>query len=139
MVFDSIRAVIESIGAVVESILLALQVKRAKPDEVLECRMSITFDVSDVAPPDRFLEVLDRAVAIPSLLGGGDAPKEPWRKPPARRRIEAYSPSDAPLVCANDAHALAQAAHDAFYLHHPLVLAPDAVWFCIAQVVPDDA
>ncbi len=30
-------------------------------------------------------------------------------------------------------HPFAKAAHDAFYDHHPLVIRPDDVWFCIAQ------
>lgn len=101
--------------------------------------MSITFNVSDVQPSRNhiYMDALDRARAIPSLLGGGErAPRQPWRTQAVMapsRRIEAFSSSDARLVCANDAHALAQAAHDAFYRHHPLVLSPDAVWFCLAQ------
>jgi hypothetical protein len=83
------------------------------------------------------MRVLDRARAIPSLLGAGDgAPQRrrgPGRTPAPGRRIEAISPSDARLVSATDANALAQAAHDAFFLHYPLVLSPDAVWFCLAQ------
>lgn len=99
--------------------------------------MSITFAVSDVDHPEQLMAALDRTTAIPSLLGGGirTAPEWSFRpaKPPPPRRVEAFSTSTARLVRANDAHALAQAAHDAFYLHHPLVLTPDAVWFCIAQ------
>jgi len=67
---------------------------------------------------------LDRAEAIPSLLGCGEG------RP---RRLEAVWSSNRRLVSANDMHALAQAAHDAFYRHHPLVLSPDAVWHCLAQ------
>ena len=37
------------------------------------------------------------------------------------------------LVCCGEIHAFAHAAHEAFYLHHPLVIRPDDVWFCIAQ------
>ncbi|WP_438005995.1 DUF4419 domain-containing protein [Sorangium sp. So ce321] len=101
--------------------------------------MPITFAVSDVDPPKQLRRVLDRAEAIPSLLGGGErtAPtseRRPWQKPPPPpARIEAFSTSDAPLVSATDANALAQAAHDAFYRHYPLVLSPDAVWHCLAQ------
>ncbi|WP_437527361.1 DUF4419 domain-containing protein [Sorangium sp. So ce726] len=101
--------------------------------------MSITFAVSDVDRPTQLMQVLDRAKAIPSLLGGGERTAPEQRrmlrgKPrPPLARIEAFSSSDAPLVSATDAHALAQAAHDAFYLHHPLVLSPDAVWLCLAQ------
>ena len=101
--------------------------------------MPTTFVVSDVEPPKQHMHVLDRAAAIRSLLGGGDR-AAPGRKrtrwenaPPPRRLIEAFSWSDAPLVSASDSHALAKAAYDAFYLHHPLVLSPDAVWFCLAQ------
>ncbi len=83
--------------------------------------MSITFAVADVEAPKGMMHALDRASAIPSLLGAGG------------RRIEAFSRGTGKLVSATDAHALAQAAHDAFYLHHPLVLSPDAVWFCLAQ------
>jgi hypothetical protein len=96
--------------------------------------MSITFAVSDVERPKQLLPVLDRSKAIPSLLGGGDrSERRRGAPPPPPRRIEAFSPSSAPLVAATDAHALAQAAHDAFYGHHPLALSPDAVWFCLAQ------
>jgi hypothetical protein len=80
---------------------------------------------------------LDRTIAIKTLLEGPPpgAERSSWSPPVARPtwRIEAVWASDAPLVSAMDTHALAQAAHDAFYLHHPLVLAPDAVWFCLAQ------
>jgi len=95
--------------------------------------MAITFPVSDVAASSKRQPVLDRAVAIPAMLGGGERKQRRWWSPPARR-IEAWSPGGAaPLVCANDANALAQAAYDAFYRHHPLVLTPDAVWFSLAQ------
>ncbi|WP_437811111.1 DUF4419 domain-containing protein [Sorangium sp. So ce1078] len=101
--------------------------------------MSINFAVSDVVQAKQLMPVLDRGKAIPSLLGGGERttpapmhmPGEQPPPPPAR--IEAFSTSAAPLVSATDANALAQAAHDAFYLHHPLVLSPDAVWLCLAQ------
>lgn len=100
--------------------------------------MPLTFVVSEVDRPKRLMPALDRATAIPSLLGGPRAdpkgPHLPWGPaPPPPRRVEALSISDARLVCADDAHALARAAHDAFYLHYPLVLSPDAVWFCLAQ------
>ena len=97
--------------------------------------MSITIHLtSDVA--DTLMPAVDRAVAIPSLLGG------PRAKPPSRRTapslapartIEATWKSDARLVSANDTNAFAQAAHDAFYLHHPLRITPDAIWFCLAH------
>jgi hypothetical protein len=99
--------------------------------------MPITFAVSDVETPKQPMPVLDRATAIPSLLGAGERTpqrrRRSWQTPAPRRRIEAISPSDAPLVSATDANALAKAAHDAFFLHYPLVLSPDVVWFCLAQ------
>lgn len=99
--------------------------------------MSITFAVSDIVPSKGLMDALDRSKAIPSLLGGGEdaaaRPRAMPKTPPPRRRIEAFSSSNARLVCANDVHGLAQAVHEAFYLHYPLVLSPDAVWFCIAQ------
>ena len=61
---------------------------------------------------------LDRTAALTSLLAA---------------RVEALSQSDRVLVVANDVNALAQAAHDAFYEHYPLVISPDAVWLCLAQ------
>lgn len=99
--------------------------------------MSITIAISDVAQPKSLMKPLDRSTAIPSLLGGGErracATRNQHTPPTPSRRVEAFSSSEATLVRANDAHALAQAAHDSFYLHHPLVLSPDAVWFCLAQ------
>ncbi len=47
--------------------------------------------------------------------------------------LEEMALSDARFVCCNDAHPFAQAAHDAFYGHYPLVISPDDVWFCLAQ------
>jgi hypothetical protein len=95
-----------------------------------------SFLVADVKAPSAHKTPLDRATAIPALLGAGAGPTQPLmpcQKKPAGRRIEAFSTSEATLVSATDAHALAQAAHDAFYEHYPLVLTPDSVWFCIAQ------
>ncbi|MEZ4298781.1 MAG: DUF4419 domain-containing protein [Polyangiaceae bacterium] len=37
------------------------------------------------------------------------------------------------MVICTDGHALAAAARHAFYHHRPLILSPDAVWFCLAQ------
>lgn len=81
--------------------------------------MAVTFSVSDVELAREPMPLLDRASAIPSLF--------------AARRVEQCWESDAPLVRATDANALAQAAHDAFYMHQPLVLSPDAVWLTLAQ------
>lgn len=80
---------------------------------------------------------LNREVAIPKLLGAGKRDSTGGRRgpepAPPSRRVEAFSTGTAWLVGATSAHALAQAAHDAFYEHFPLVLSPDAVWFTIAQ------
>lgn len=99
--------------------------------------MSVTFPVSDVDCPRELMKALNRAQAIPLLLGGGGRsqhPRKRWEpEPPPLRRVEAHSTSSAPLVAVSDAHALGQAAFDAFYTHYPLVLSPDAVWFCLAQ------
>ncbi|WP_438039911.1 hypothetical protein [Sorangium sp. So ce128] len=73
--------------------------------------MSITFAVSDVDRPQQLMQVLDRAKAIPSLLGGGERTAPEQRrmlrgKPrPPVARIEAFSPSDAPLVFAAEKRA----------------------------------
>lgn len=61
---------------------------------------------------------LDRDAALRSMIA---------------KRVEAMYASERPLVACTDTHALAQAAHDAFYLHYPLVLSPDAVWLTLAQ------
>ena len=78
----------------------------------------ISFDVSDVERAPARKDALDRATAIPSLLA---------------KRVEALYQSDARLVACETVHPLVKAAHDAFYEHRPLVLSPDAVWFCLVQ------
>ncbi len=50
-----------------------------------------------------------------------------------RRPIEALWQPTNPLVACDDDHALVRAVHDAFYLHHPLILSPDAVWLTLAR------
>jgi hypothetical protein len=99
--------------------------------------MSITFPVSDVRLPEGQMPALDREITIPTLLGGGvrkpPHPRNLREKSPPVRRVEAFSSSSSRLVWAGAGNAFAQAAHDAFYLHYPLVLSPDAVWFCLAQ------
>lgn len=104
--------------------------------------MAITFQVSDVELAREPMPVLERRSAIASLLGEPPSPpvdddedrsvrgSSNMRTP---RRIEQVWESEAQLVSATDTNALAQAAHDAFYMHQPLVLSPDAVWFCLAQ------
>lgn len=84
--------------------------------------MAVTFAVSDTEASREPMPVLARRDAVAALLTGKST-----------RRIEQVWESDAPLVAATDTNALVQAAHDAFYMHHPLVLSPDAVWFSIAQ------
>lgn len=79
-----------------------------------------TFSVSDVKPGASPMDALPREASLRSLLRG--------------RPIEAVSPPGArPLVKCTDAHPLAEAAFHAFFEHHPLVLSPDAIWFCLAQ------
>jgi hypothetical protein len=98
--------------------------------------MGHTFSVSDVARETEPKAELNRAEAIEKLLGGGrrNAPHTHSDNAGAPvRRVEAMSTSDARLVAATDTNAFAQAAHDAFYEHHPLRITPDAIWFCIAQ------
>lgn len=99
--------------------------------------MPITFPVSDVSPAAKRFPLLDRASALPGLLGAGERverSRRHWEPPaPPRARVEALYSSHARLVTANDSNAFAQAAHDAFYSHLPLAITPDAVWFCLAQ------
>ncbi|NUP14031.1 MAG: DUF4419 domain-containing protein [Polyangiaceae bacterium] len=99
--------------------------------------MPVTFPVSDVAQATKRLPVLERQAALSSLLGAGDRKARRrfhWDPPAApRTRVEALYASDAELVVANDGHAFAQAALEAFYGHYPLAITPDAVWFCLAQ------
>ena len=78
-----------------------------------------TFPISDVER-GKPLDVLDADAAIRSLL----------LKP-----VEAYSCAAPRLVCCDTMHAFAKAAQDAFYLHHPLAIRPDDIWFCIMQGV----
>lgn len=77
----------------------------------------ITFAVSDVQPFRR-LDSLDADASLRSFLA---------------RPIEGLHCAASNLVYCGEVHAFAQAAHEAFYLHHPLVIRPDDVWFCIAQ------
>jgi hypothetical protein len=101
--------------------------------------MTTAFAVSDVELTNKPMAVVDRRRAIGTLLGeppSGATDPLGMRQARARRhgrRIEQTWESSADLVSATDANALAQAAHDAFYLHQPLVLTPDTVWLCIAQ------
>jgi hypothetical protein len=79
---------------------------------------SVTLAVSDVAPAERRFAPLVVADSVQSLL---------------ERKVEAMALSDKRLVSCKDVHPFVQAAHDAFFLHYPLVISPDDVWFCIAQ------
>lgn len=87
--------------------------------------MPITFPVSDTELARASMPVVERRSALASLLGGAKG------APP--RPIEQIWKSPANLVAATDTNALVQAAHDAFYKHYPLIISPDAVWFCLAQ------
>jgi hypothetical protein len=78
-----------------------------------------TFQICDIARGKPF-EALDPEPAIRSLL----------LKP-----VEAFACDATRLVSCDTQHALAKAAQDAFYLHHPLTLRPDDVWFCVMQGV----
>lgn len=49
------------------------------------------------------------------------------------KRLEAVHCDARRLVTCDTHHPLAEAAKLAFYRHHPLVIRPDDVWFCIAQ------
>lgn len=73
--------------------------------------------MSDVKASDDVLETVDRKAALSSLLGG---------------RVEQLG-EGRPLVRCTDTNAFGEAALTAFYGHHPLVISPDAVWFCLAQ------
>ena len=77
----------------------------------------VTFPVSDVALAKGPLKVLNREQSLRSIL---------------QARVEQLS-SGAPLVICDDLNPFAAAAHRAFFDHRPLVISPDAVWFCIAQ------
>ncbi len=77
----------------------------------------ITFSISEV-PPGKLYEPLEAISSVHSLLN----------KP-----VEAmHCPVDT-LVSCDTTHAFVKAAHDAFYDHHPMVIRPDDIWFCIAQ------
>jgi hypothetical protein len=79
----------------------------------------VEFQVSDVTPCAERMLPLDREAALRRML---------------RKRVEAFSPrSTRSFVGCTDANALALAAHEAFYGHHPLVISPDMVWLCLAQ------
>jgi len=80
--------------------------------------MSRTFLVSKVEPAARRRARLDRVRALSSLLPN---------------RVEQMWTSAARLVSCTDVHPLVQMTHDAFYEHRPIVLSPDAIWFCLAQ------
>ena len=80
---------------------------------------AVTFEVSPVETPRRPLRELRRDAIASSLSRTG--------------RIEQAFESTARLVGGAELHPFVQAARHAFYLHYPLTLTPDGVWFCIAQ------
>ncbi|MBB4571393.1 DUF4419 domain-containing protein [Rhizobium leucaenae] len=47
--------------------------------------------------------------------------------------VEAIGCATSTLVCCEPNHAFAEAARRAFYDHHPLIIRPDDIWFCVAQ------
>jgi len=76
-----------------------------------------TFTVSEVSRGKAY-EALNLDDSIAGLLA---------------KRVEAMACPAKRLVSCTTEHAFVKAAHDAFYDHHPLVIRPDDVWFCIAQ------
>lgn len=76
-----------------------------------------TIFVSEVEPATKPLPIIDRENALKTLL---NAP------------VEQLSPGRELVIC-RDVHPFAEAAHSAFYEHRPLLLSPDAVWFCLVQ------
>ncbi|MFT3775387.1 MAG: DUF4419 domain-containing protein [Minicystis sp.] len=78
----------------------------------------ITFPVSDVEVEPAVMAPIDRDASLRRLL---------------QRRVEAMSSSARPMVKCTDAHPFAEAAYHAFFDHYPMVISPDAVWFCLAQ------
>jgi hypothetical protein len=77
----------------------------------------ITFAVSDVAP-EKPSKPIDRNAALRAVLGP---------------HIEQLCPPGRPLVHCSSWNAFAHAAYVAFNEHLPLVITPDAIWFCLAQ------
>ena len=78
-----------------------------------------TFPVSSVESPNAVLPTVDREAHLRSIL---------------RAPVEQLSPpGKKPLVICDGVHPLVAAAHSAFYDHYPLVLSPDAIWFCLGQ------
>jgi hypothetical protein len=77
----------------------------------------IKFALSEVSPGTAY-ERVGSTASIHALLD---------------KRVEALSCSSGELVSCDTTHAFVKAAHDAFYDHHPLVIRPDDIWFCIAQ------
>ncbi len=77
----------------------------------------ITIPISPVTLGEFAVELAARE-SVAALL---DRPVEAWGIVPGR------------LVRCDIRNAFAVAAHDAFYDHHPLLIRPDDVWFCVAQ------
>lgn len=75
------------------------------------------FAISDVARGEPF-ETLDARESVSGMLGNP---------------VEALYCASPRLVSCDTRHAFVKAAHDAFYGHHPLVIRPDDIWFCISQ------
>ncbi|NTI03119.1 DUF4419 domain-containing protein [Agrobacterium rhizogenes] len=75
------------------------------------------FGLSDVAPGSSYKQ-FDAHEAMRGL---------------STKRVEAVGCATPTLVSCEPNHAFAEAARRAFYDHHPLVIRPDDIWFCIAQ------
>ena len=81
--------------------------------------MGAVVNLGGVEPAERPMRPLERDASLVGLL--------------RTHCMEQHYESEAVLVACSAHHPFVQAAHDAFYRHYPLVLSPDAVWFCIAQ------
>lgn len=81
--------------------------------------VGITFKVAATAVCDELLEEVPRATAFDRLSREG--------------RVEQLYESDARLVQGDSKNQFLQAVRAAFFRHYPLTIAPDVIWFCIAQ------
>lgn len=80
--------------------------------------MSVTFPISPEVRPPKRREPIDYAKVLRKAF---------------RRPVEAMWSPTQPLAVCDDDHAFVTAVHDAFYLHHPLILSPDVVWLTLAR------
>lgn len=93
--------------------------------------MSTTFRIPGVQPLDR-PKPLGEHVAFATILGGSESysrTKRKWVQPPPMDVVQ----SSGGECIRTSSHPLISTALEAFAEHRPLVLAPDAIWFTIAQ------